>query len=69
MVSTPQIDMFQPGVLIHGEDDRICEVVDLQELPQRRAGAPGPQTTSAASQALTSWNLRMSAGQDVGVLH
>ncbi|CAL5049018.1 unnamed protein product [Urochloa decumbens] len=58
--------MLEPGVLIHQEDDSIGEVVNVQELTQRRARAPDDDLRGVRRLGLV--EPADERGQDVGVL-
>ena len=66
LAATPHIDVLQPGVLVHQEDDRVGEVIDVQELPQRRARAPYDDLGGVARLGLV--EPADERGQDVRVL-
>lgn len=40
LAPTPHINMLQPRVLIHQKDHGVGEVINMEELAQRRSGAP-----------------------------
>ena len=56
----PDVDVIVAVVVFHQEQARVGEIVDVQELAPRRAGAPDGGARSALHSA--SWNFRMSAG-------
>jgi hypothetical protein len=66
LATTPHIDMFQPGVVIHQEDHGVGEVIHVEELAQRRPGAPDDDLGGVGRLGLV--EPPYEGGQDVRVL-
>jgi hypothetical protein len=66
LAPTPHIDMLQPGVLIHQEDHGVGEVIHVEELAQRRPGAPDDDFGGIGRLGLV--EPAYESGQDVRIL-